>query len=63
METHNKKKYCKSIFRLRIKKTVYPPSTVASYNEWSMWFWGLYAKSIEKSKNDWSRNEYKPKIK
>jgi hypothetical protein len=48
---------------LRIKKTVYPPSTVASYNEWSMWFWGLYAKSIEKSKNDWSRNEYKPKIK
>ena len=46
---------------LRIKKTVYPPVQFSEYNSWSMWFWGLYAQSIEKSKTDWSRNEYKPK--
>lgn len=46
---------------IRITKTVYPPITVKSYNEWSMWFWELYAQSIEKSKTDWSNNIYIPK--
>jgi hypothetical protein len=48
---------------LRIKKTVYPPVQFSEYNNWSAWFWGLYAKSIEKSKNDWDKNSYTPKQK
>jgi hypothetical protein len=48
---------------IRISKTVFPKDRPENFNQWSMWFWGLYAQSIEKSKNDWSRNEYKPKNK
>jgi hypothetical protein len=48
---------------IRISKTVYPPITVKSYNEWSMWFFGMYATELAKVKQGWDRNEYKPKNK
>lgn len=46
---------------MKVSRTVYPPVQIKSYNEWSMWFFGLYSQSIEKSKKDWSNNIYIPK--
>ena len=47
-----------------------PPETVfaqlasfENFNQWSMWFFGLYAVELGKVKQGWDRNEYKPKNK
>lgn len=48
---------------LRIKKTVYPPVQIKSYNEWSMWFFGLYSTELAKVKQGFDKNSYTPKNK
>jgi hypothetical protein len=48
---------------LRIIRTVYPPFQFSSYNEWSMYFFGMYATEMAKIKEGWDKNIYKPKVK
>ena len=50
---------------LRISKTIFPKDRPSDFNEWAMYFWGLYGKEMERQKNikSWDRNIYKPKTK
>ena len=48
---------------IRISKTVFPKDRPENFNQWSMWFFGMYATELAKVKQGWDRNEYKPKNK
>jgi hypothetical protein len=50
---------------LRISKTIFPKDKPKDFNEWAMYFWGLYGKEMERQKNikSWDRNTYTIKIK
>ncbi|CAB5217041.1 hypothetical protein UFOVP200_40 [uncultured Caudovirales phage] len=45
---------------LRISKTIFPTDKPKDFNEWAMYFWGLYGKEMERVKNlkSWDRNTY-----
>jgi hypothetical protein len=45
---------------LRISKTIFPKDKPKDFNEWAMYFWGLYGKEMERQKNikSWDRNTY-----
>ena len=48
---------------IRVVRTVYPDNRPKDFNEWSMWFWGMYKIEMEKTKmkTSWDRNIYIPK--
>jgi hypothetical protein len=48
---------------MRVAKTVYPPMRFDSFNEWSIWFFGLCKKGLESKKLGWDKNIYIPKKK
>jgi len=48
---------------LRIARTVFPKDKPTNFNQWSAYFFGLYAVELAKVKKGWDKNEYKPKNK
>ena len=48
---------------LRISKTIFPKDKPKDFNEWSMYFFGMYATEMAKVKQGWDKNVYKPKTK
>lgn len=50
---------------LRISKTIFPKDRPSDFNEWAMYFWGIYATEMEKAKmkKSWDRNTYTIKTK
>jgi hypothetical protein len=48
---------------LRIARTVLPKDKPENFNQWSMYFFGLYAVELAKVKKGWDKNSYTPKIK
>ena len=43
---------------IRISKTVFPKDKPANFNEWSMYFFGMYATEMAKVKIGWDKNTY-----
>ena len=48
---------------IKISRTVFPKDRPENFNQWSMWFFGLYSIELAKVKKGWDRNEYKQKNK
>lgn len=48
---------------IRISKTIFPKDKPKDFNEWSMWFFGVYAEEMSKVRVGWDKNIYKPKTK
>lgn len=48
---------------IKISRTVFPKDKPANFNQWSAYFFGMYATEMAKVKQGWERNEYKPKNK
>lgn len=48
---------------IRISKTVFPKDRPENFNQWSMWFFGLYSTELAKVKQGWDKNSYTPKNK
>ena len=48
---------------MRIIRTVMPANPPKDFNEWSMYFFGMYATEMAKVKQGWEKNIYKPKTK
>jgi hypothetical protein len=46
---------------LKIARTVFPKDRPSDFNQWAMYFWGIYATEMAKVKTGWDKNEYKPK--
>ena len=48
---------------IRISRTVFPKDKPANFNQWSMYFFGMYATELAKVKTGWDKNIYTPKNK
>jgi hypothetical protein len=48
---------------IKISRTVFPKDRPENFNQWSMWFFGLYAVELGKVKQGWEKNSYTPKNK
>ena len=43
---------------IRISKTVFPKDKPKNFNEWSAYFFGMYATEMAKVKIGWDKNTY-----
>ena len=48
---------------IRISKTVFPKDKPANFNQWAMYFFGMYSTELAKVKTGWEKNNYTPKNK
>ena len=43
---------------IKISKTVFPKDKPSNFNEWSAYFFGMYATEMAKVKIGWEKNTY-----
>ena len=43
---------------IRISRTVFPKDKPKNFNEWSAYFFGMYATEMAKVKTGWEKNTY-----
>ena len=43
---------------IRISKTIFPKDKPKNFNEWSAYFFGMYATEMAKVKQGWEKNSY-----
>lgn len=48
---------------IKISRTVFPKDRPENFNQWSMWFFGMYSTELAKVKQGWDKNSYTPKNK